>query len=763
MPAVRPANLDELLLSAVLLAARRYADSVAFRVGVRQADWPSEAVVAFRCAMPSDATVRRHRGEVAGFLAALATPAEPLAEAPAVTCVVGGPADGRGGADLVVSAEATPDGVVVHVDLHEHVHDAAAGDQLLGHLATLLGQLDDDTAAVLGDLRMLTDAEYVEWRHFNATGRPYPREASVYQLFAAQVAASPDQPAVVVDDGVLTYRQLADRAEALAGTLAARGLGTGDRIAFLLDRRPELLVAVLAILRLGAAYVPVDAGLPPARRDFVLADSGAVALLVDDGSTTAPVPVLDVTRPGQPVDHDVLPALATAPEDDAYVMYTSGTTGQPKGVLVNHRAVVRLVRGTDFVDLSPATRILQTGAIAFDATTFEFWGALLNGGALVLVPDGALFEAARLRAAMTRHGVNTMWLTSSLFNQLVEQDPSVFSGCQVIVGGEALSPGHVTRAERACPDATFVNGYGPTENTTFSLTHRITGAQAGRVPIGRPIANSTAWVLDHDGHPQPLGVPGELYVGGDGLSSGYLNRPELTAEAFGRRGIDGERLYRTGDIACRRTDGLLDYLGRTDDQVKIRGFRVELAEVEGQLRTVAGVQEAVVVLRQRAGTGPVLAAYVTGHEKLDGASLRAVLLTKLPEYMVPTGYRQVEAMPLTRNQKVDRAALAQLEPVDCAAAIAGGRPPRTELERSVAGVFAAVLGLTTVSIDDDFFALGGHSLLAMRLWSELRSTLGIEVELTQVMDNPTVAGLAASLARQPTAAATRPRLTRRAS
>lgn len=768
LPAATAAALGgrtaEYVLAAALLLARKYSDSTAFRIGVRRTAGTADAADAsLAVAMPSGTTVSEHLDTVTAGLAALTGTADAAdAVPPKVVCVVDGPADEGAGADVVLAGEVTADGVVLHAHCHAHVHDAAFTERMLGHLAHLLQQLTDQPGAPVGTLRLPTGPEAEQLRGFNDTARPYPRDASVYALFAAQAAARPERPAIRHQDGSLTYRELERQALRLAALLHSHGVGRHTRVAFALERTPRLLVAVLAVLRLGAAYVPLDTQLPAARRDALLADSGAGLLLVDDPAVTADLPVLDLTRPHD-ADPGALPDLACASEDTAYVMYTSGTTSRPKGVLVNQRAVVRLVRGTDYADLSANTTILQTGALAFDATTLEYWGALLNGGTLVLVPATTVLNSVDLRAAIERHRVNTLWLTSTLFNQLVEQDPAVLAGCQVLVGGEAVSARHIAEAMDACPDSVFINAYGPTENTTFSVTHRIARRYTGRVPIGRPIANSTAWVLDRDGNPQPLGVPGELYVGGDGLSDGYLHRPDLDAASFVRARPGGreERLYRTGDLACWNADGLLDYLGRTDDQVKVRGYRVEPAEVESRLCQLPSVRDCVVLLRRGDdGTG-VLCAYFTADQPLDPAQLRADLRAQLPDHMVPSAFRQLDELPLGRNHKADRAALAALEPVDGAAAAGAGRAPRTPLETTVAGLFAEALGVPSVSLDDSFFDLGGHSLRMMRLWNRIRSVTGRAVELRQILDAPTVAGVVAALEGSTAAAAARPKLMRR--
>lgn len=756
---------DADLLAAALLLGRKYTDGTAFRVFVRYACWPAATASAkVTCAMPSELRAAELRDTVAEHL--------PLDEPPAtqtgtptgsLLCVLDGPAADRYGADLAVWASATPEGVALHVDVHEHLFDPGFADRALGHLVHLAEQMAQHPETAVGDLTLLTDTELAQLHKVNGTGRDYPRDAGVYEVFAARADALPEHVALAHDGGRLTYEELRARALRLAGVLHGHGVGRHARVAVMLDRSPHLLVAALAVLRLGAAYVPLAPDLPAPRRDFLLADSGAALLVTDGPVDAAPVPVLDLSRAHEMPGGAPLPDLDVAPHDPAYVMYTSGTTGRPKGVLVGQRAVTRLVCNTDYVALSADTTILQTGALAFDATTFEYWGALLNGGTLVLPPRDAVLDATSLREVITRHRVNTMFLTTPLFHQLVEQDPAALAGCRVLVGGESLSPRHVERAMKACPDSVFVNVYGPTENTTFSTAHRITGRYTGPIPIGRPIANSTAYVLDRDGHPRPVGIPGELHVGGDGLGNGYLDRPDLDARAFVHGGPQvPERLYRTGDIARWTPQGDLDFLGRRDHQVKVRGHRVEPGEVESHLLRLLPVKEAVVMLRRRDDGPDVLTAYVTSEHRLDPHEVRSVLLAELPEYMVPGACLQLDALPLTPNQKLDRAALARLEPQTPTRSTVR-RPPRTALEATVADTFADVLGVASVSTDDDFFELGGHSLLAMKVWGRLQESLGVEFELRHVLDTPTVADLASALERHAVPASRRPKLVRRPS
>jgi amino acid adenylation domain-containing protein len=753
------------LAAAVLLIGRKYADRAAFTIGVRHAEWAEAASLARISAdMPAQLTLASHVRAVAANLADI-TPGPAVTDQPrlALLCVL----DGAAGpgltadlADLIVSAEADGDGVMLHVDHHSHAHDSAFADHMLGHLANLMGQFTDCPDRSLGSTSLLTAPEHEQLRMVNATR--HPQASTIYQLFQAQVATRAQWPAISHEYGTVTYRQLAGQADALARALSALGIDRHSRVAFVLGKSPLLVVAMLAIIRLGAAYVPVEANLPASRRAKMLSDSDSKLLVTDVPDVVANVPVLflgpdaDVLsrppRPAAPAGDTVEDRAGSTPTDIAYIMYTSGTTGAPKGVQVSHRAVVRLVYDTDYADLGPETRILQTGAIAFDAATFEIWGAILNGGTVALTPVETVLDARRLAAAIARHRVNTMWLTAGLFNQLVEQDPAVFNGCQVLTGGEAASARHFASAIAACPDSTFTNCYGPTENTTFSTAYRATDLSDdvdGTIPIGRPITNSTAYVLDSEGNPQPVGVPGELCVGGAGLSDGYLGRPNLNERVFVHAGPDAERLYRTGDIAYWTEEMTLRFVGRADDQVKIRGFRVELAEVENYLGRATGVAEAVALVRRDENGAAVLCAYYTADRQMAATDLRQALRRELPEYMVPTRFQQLEKIPLTSNHKVDREALVNLEPLE-ADRDPEPRKPRTPHEISAVKVFADLLGLPEVGLDDDFFALGGHSLLAMRLWSRIRETIDTRIGLDEVLAHPT-AGAVAELAERVTA------------
>jgi amino acid adenylation domain-containing protein len=467
-------------------------------------------------------------------------------------------------------------------------------------------------------------------------------------------------------------------------------------------------------------------------------------------SLASPLPVLGIERSWRAIASEPTtpPDVVVSPEDLAYVSFTSGSTGLPKGVAVPHRAVVRLVRGTTYVSLTPDEVVLQFAPLAFDASTFEIWGALLNGARLAIVSSGmpSLAEVARVLAEAD---VTTAWLTAGLFHQMVDREVDALCGLrQLIAGGDVLSVEHVRALVASAPRLRLVNGFGPTETTTFACCHLITGDQSieRSVPIGRPVANTSAYVLDDRLEPLPPGVPGELFLGGDGVARGYVGRADLTAERFlpDPFAADGTRMYRTGDLARWRDDGVIEFIGRRDRQVKIRGFRVEPGEIEAVLTCHQSVRQASVVVRTATDGDRRLIAYVTSTDAADGdgAVLKAFLQARLPDYMVPFSIVRLDAMPLTANGKIDRAALP--EPGH---GRADGEflPPRTPEEAIVASIWSEVLSLPAVGVSDDFFELGGHSLRATQVVARLRDEIGVEIPLGKLFTARTVESLAAEV------------------
>ncbi|HEU4454891.1 MAG TPA: amino acid adenylation domain-containing protein, partial [Longimicrobium sp.] len=659
--------------------------------------------------------------------------------------------------DLILSLRDAGEAIEGALEYRTDLFSAATAGRLAAHFAALAGAMAADPDRPLSDFALAEGEERArvveEW---NRTESEYPRDATLHGLFAAQAARTPDAVAVSWAGGSLTYAVLKARAERIAHLVRLRGVEPEARVGLFMERGPEAVAAMLGVLMAGGCYVPLDPSHPAERVREVAREAGVSLVLAEArlglrAPAGLPVQVVDVAPPGcagkcggcAAACSLLAPAEARA-DSLAYVMFTSGSTGRPKGVAVPHRAVVRLVTGNDFAALSPDEVVLHLAPAAFDAATFEVWGALLHGARLVLFPPHAP-TLDELGAFVAEEGITTMWLTAGLFHQVADEQAHRLGGVrQLLAGGDALSLPHVRRVLDAHPGLRLINGYGPTENTTFSACHAVRAEDLGRagVPIGRPIRNSTAYVLDGAMRPLPPGVPGELYVGGDGLARGYLGRPALTAERFVPSPFrGGERLYRTGDRARWMDDGTLEFLGRIDRQVKIRGFRVEPGEVEALLASHPAVRGAAVDVRADAGGGSRLVAYAVPGEgaSTDPAALRGWLKERLPDFMLPAAVVLLDALPLTPNGKVDRRALPDPE-------LAPGADrhvaPRTEDEAVMAGLWAEVLGVERVGVEDDFFALGGHSLLAVRVVSRVRDAFGVELPLRAVLEHPTLAAQA---------------------
>ncbi|MBZ5526201.1 MAG: amino acid adenylation domain-containing protein, partial [Acidobacteriia bacterium] len=587
--------------------------------------------------------------------------------------------------------------------------------------------------------------------------REYPREQTIVTLFEQQVESTPEAIAVECAGKKLTYGDLNARANQLARYLHALGVEVETRVGVYCPRGLESIVAILGILKSGAAYVPIDPGYPEERLHFLVKDSGMKILLSADQQVLTGVPAgllhVDILKDAERIagESSIVPAFPCGCRNLACLLYTSGSTGTPKGVEVEHRSVLRLVKEPNFVELSNRDVFLQFAPLSFDASAFEIFGCLLNGGRLVLPPVSPSVE--ELGEVIEQHGVTVLWLTAGLFHQAVERISDRLVNVKYLVaGGDVLSPEQVFKAADRLPNTRIINGYGPTENTTFTCCHMISPAddRARSISIGRPISNTKVYVLDERLMPMPPGVAGELYTGGDGLARGYLNRPELTAgcflpNLFGRQ--PGERLYRTGDLVRWRNEGTLEFLGRRDQQVKVRGFRIELGEIEATLQEHAGVRQAAVIAREDEPGDKRLVAYVVLDAAVSGLrseELSEHLRGRLPGYMVPSVYVEMEELPLTANGKLDRKRLPRPE--------GGGVGNRREYvgpgnaeEEIVCGIWEQVLKLERVGVEENFFDLGGHSLLATQVVSRVRETFATELPLRVLFEQPTVAGMAREL------------------
>ncbi|MEU6311430.1 amino acid adenylation domain-containing protein [Streptomyces sp. NPDC047014] len=655
--------------------------------------------------------------------------------------------------------DGAPAGLTGSVEYAADLYDRATVTTLFERLGRLLAAAAADPDAPIGGLDILAPEEHARLRdEWNATAAPVPT-GSLPQLFAECAARTPDAVALAHDGGAVTYAELDTRANRLAHHLIARGVGPESPVALLMERSVDLVVATLAVLKAGGCYVPLHASLPPERMAALLADTAAPVLITDRPDPGFPHTAA-VVRPGEEAGApEHAPDLVVHPDALAYVMFTSGSTGTPKGVAVRHRDVVDLAADRRWRD-GRHERILLHSPHAFDAATYELWTPLLSGGTVVVAPPGAL-DATTLGAVATRHAVTAVFLTKALFDLVAEQAPETFRALRTVcTGGEAASGTLMRRVLDHCPDLLLAHVYGPTEATTFATHHPLRPADlAGpRPPIGAPLDNMRAHVLDARLRPVPPGVPGELYVAGAGLARGYWQRPALTAERFVADPFaPGGRMYRTGDLVRRRADGAVEFLGRIDGQVKLRGFRIELGEIEAVLSRHPAVRQVIVVPREdRPGDTRLVGYCAVPGAALDrpeelAAELREFAAATLPGYMVPSAVVVLPALPLNANGKVDRRAL----PAPETTAATGGRAPRDAREAALCALFGEILGFDDLTIDDDFFELGGHSLLATRLIGRARTELGAELAIADLFQAPTVAALAARLA---TGTADRPTL-----
>ncbi|RKR87000.1 amino acid adenylation domain-containing protein [Micromonospora pisi] len=632
-----------------------------------------------------------------------------------------------------------------------------AADRMLHHLTTCLVGLAAGLDAPVAALPLLGPDEHHQLTHDWAGHRPepaggpdHPTDSTIGERFSAQVRRSPDAVAVTGPDGTLSYAELDARANRLAHLLIRRGAVPDQPVAVALPRSVRLVVALLAVVKAGCAYLPLDPTNPPARTRELLAVSGDPLLLTEADLTAAELAGAELPP--------TTPDLPVRPESLAYVNHTSGSTGAPKGVAVPHRAVLRLVHEPGYLRLGPDQTVLQLAPAAFDAATLEIWGSLLNGARLVVAPPDPL-GPAELAQLLRAEQVSVLWLTAGLFHQVVEEDPGALATVgQLLAGGDVLDPGAVRTALRVRAGRPLVNGYGPTENTTFTCCHRMTDPETvpAPVPIGRPVPRSTVYVLDGLLRPVPVGVPGELYTGGDGLARGYLGQPGRTAERFLPDPFaprPGARMYRTGDRVRWRPDGTLEFLGRVDRQVKIRGFRVEPAEAEAVLRAHPSVGEVAVVVHGD-GEHRRLVAYASpstgtatpdGTAPLDERLLGAYALAHLPPYLRPAGYVLLPALPLNRNGKVDRDALpapaAPTRPVP-------ERPLTDPTQLQLAALWTDLLRTGVGRAEDDFFDLGGNSLLATRLAFRAAERFGVDLPVRVIYEQHSLAGLATEIDRR---------------
>jgi amino acid adenylation domain-containing protein len=678
---------------------------------------------------------------------------------------------------ITVDAVRTGERIALRWRFDPQRYERTTIERIAAHFASLLPAALSDPDRPIVAVPLTGDEERAD-RIAAGQGsrRPYERTQSIVDRWAAQVAATPDAVAIADEHTSITYARADRRANRLANYLIAAGVTPGSGVGIAFDRSVDVPLTLLAILKAGAAYVPLDQSYPRERLDAMIADAGCT-VIVSQGDLAGQTPfaarVVRLDRDDAAIEavSDASPNVRVCADDLAYITYTSGSTGRPKGVLVRHRGVVRLVRNVDYVDIGAHDGFLLHAPLAFDASTFEIWAPLLNGARLG-VPRPGLLSIAELAAAIGRFNVSVMFLTTALFGRLVESGLPAFGRIeQVLTGGEVASPSHMVRFIALYPRCRLIAVYGPTENTTFSTWHPLPTVEAvgSNVPIGRPIANATAYVVDANGEPAAVGVTGELWVGGDGVAAGYANRPDLTDERFAADPFDDSEnavIYKTGDRARWRDDDVLEFLGRTDDQVKIRGFRIELGEIESVLQAHPDVQDAAVVVAAEAGE-KVLSAFVVPRigRMLTEPMLRDLLLAKLPRYMLPQRLTVITALPEHASGKVDRAALAQAASPSIRATASRARTdddggprklsasralpisPDRRMQRTVAQIWQTELQLDAPpDIDANFFDAGGDSLKLLAVHAHVCAELQTGISIMALFEHSTIRKLAAYLA-----------------
>jgi amino acid adenylation domain-containing protein len=628
--------------------------------------------------------------------------------------------------------EETEQGLAGSFGYNTDLFDAATIARMTGHFQTLLLGIAAHPKQRLSDLPLSAETELrqllVEW---NDTKAAYPKDECIHELFEEQAGKTPDAVAVVFEDQKLTYQDLNTRANQLAHHLVKLGVGPEVRVGICVERSLEMITGLLGILKAGGAYVPVSPALPRERLEYLLADSG-MKLLLTRRKLEKSLSGLSVTcifmDDGIAGETGNL-SNAVSPEQLAYLIYTSGTTGKPKGVLIEHRQAVNYVEGVrPRLELNPGAGYAMVQPLMFDIGNTVLFPSLLTGGCLHVISEDRAIDGTVLKEYFQKHRIEFLKITPTHLRALgnsLFSNPASTRQC-LIIGGEASRRDWIEELRASSPGCTIFNHYGPTETTVGVLMYRVEeagGCPQTTLPLGRPLSNTRAYVLDRQLKPVPIGATGELYIGGDGLGRGYLNRPDQTAERFVPDPFSGggNRLYRTGDLVRYLPDGNIEFRGRVDDQVKIRGFRIEPGEIEAALREHSAVRDAVVIAREDAQGDRRLVAYVVcreGHD-FDIESLRMYAKKTLPDYMVPSAYVRLEAIPRTPHGKIDRNALPA--PDRSRPGLEGSyAAPRTSVEEILSGIWSQVLGVERVGIHDNFFELGGHSLLATQVVSRVR-------------------------------------------
>lgn len=604
----------------------------------------------------------------------------------------------------------------------------------------IINQVLENNDIALNEIEIVTPDEKKKILYdFNNTSADYPRDKTITQLFEEQVEKTPDNIAVVFENQKLTYRELNERANSLANYLRNNGVGLNDSVAIFLDKSLEMIVAILAILKVDALYVPIDIDYPDNRINFMLSDSNAKivltkrAFLLDlDFENTLAIDLCNTIY----LDNKTFPSKHAG--DLAYVMYTSGSTGNPKGVVVKQKSIIRLVKNPNYINFHKNEKILQTGSIVFDACTFEIWASLLNGFELYIIKKSELLDPNSLKSYLIENKITILWLTAPLLNQLCENHPDMFKTVRcLLTGGDVLSPKHINLIRKVCPDLTIINGYGPTENTTFSTCFTINDYYNDSIPIGYPISNSTCYIVSQDMNLLPIGIPGELVVGGDGVAKGYINNQAFTDLKFLSSPFNNDFLYKTGDLAKWNFDGSISFIGRIDGQVKIRGFRVELGEINLKILEFPNIKTSFTTIKTINGE-KFICSYIVCNQMLNVEDLKHFLMKFLPNYAIPTYFIKLDKLPINTNGKVDSKLLPSPQLVNTKSQII---PARNIVDQKIIFVLKEILNINKISIDDSFFDLGGDSLTAITLCSKIYNEFNIQLSIKDILENPIIKDL----------------------
>ena len=616
-------------------------------------------------------------------------------------------------------------------------------ENLSNHYSNILKKVIENVDIKISEIDMLSDEERNRILYeFNNTKTDYPKDKTIAQLFEEQVEKTPNNIAIVFEDKRLTYSEVNKLANNLAHYLKNNGLRNNSIVSIFLDKSLEAIISIIAILKCNCLYMPIDIDYPRKRIDYMLNNSDSKMILTSNNLKDRLENFSNILCIDLSIDiiynnnNSNNLNSATTPDDLAYIMYTSGSTGNPKGVMVSNKNVIRLVKNNRFIKFENNERILQTGSFVFDACTFEIWGALLNGFELYIIKKQDLLDHIILEKYLKDNKITILWITSPLFNKLSECNPQIFNTPRILLtGGDVLSYKNIESVRNACPNLTIINGYGPTENTTFSTCFTIDKNYKTSIPIGFPISNSTCYIVSKDLTLLPIGVTGELLVGGDGVSKGYLNNESQTKSNFISNVFDSKVLYKTGDLAKWNENGSIEFLGRIDNQIKIRGFRVELNEINIKIQEYSGIKECITITRT-INNGKIICSYFSANTKIDISSLKEFLGISLPDYYIPTYLLQLDSLPINTNGKIDKNQLPIPTELDNTSKEKYVQP-QTNLQEELVSIWEKILNVSPIGINDNFFQLGGDSLLAMHLNLELLE-LSNKISYADIFRYPTI-------------------------